>query len=119
MNKLPLWKLRAASWPPTLALALLLSVLAYSSGHAQEGPPNDLEAAQVDSIVDAFYLLKFDFRVAEARYTASAKMDSLRIADVVTQLGEAKKQRYKDMAVFGIAVVTAGLIFYLGGRSAQ
>jgi len=43
MNKLPLWKLRAASWPPALALALLLSVLAYSSGHAQ-GEPGSVAA---------------------------------------------------------------------------
>ena len=119
MNKLPLWKLRAASWPPALALALLLSVLAYSSGHAQGEPGSVAADAQVDSIVDAFYLLQYDFRVAEARHTANAKMDSLRISDVVAQLSDAKKQRYKDMAVFGIAVVTAGLIFYLGGRAAQ
>ena len=118
MSKLPLWKLRAASWLPTLALAGLLSVLGYSGGHAA-GAQSPTAEAENDSIVDAFYLLKFDYDVLMAGKTAQAKMDSLRIADIRAQLTDARKQRYRDLGVFGIAVVTAGLIFYLGGRAAQ
>lgn len=119
MNKLPLWKLRAASWLPTLVLTGALSVLVFCDGRASEAQPTDLETAQTDSIVDAFYLLQFDFKVAEARHLARAQMDSLRIVDINAQLQESRKQRYRDMAVFGISVVTAGLIFYLGGRAAR
>jgi hypothetical protein len=69
--------------------------------------------------MDAFYLLKYDYEVLGARMASEAKMDSLRIADIQAQLLDARKQRYRDLGVFGIAVVTAGLIFYLGGRAAQ
>jgi hypothetical protein len=93
-------------------------VLGYSGGHASEAQSPTIEAEN-DSIVDAFYLLKFDYEVLGARMASESKMDSLRIADIQAQLMDARKQRYRDLGVFGIAVVTAGLIFYLGGRAAQ
>lgn len=96
---------------------LLTAGLACCGGSATA--QSDLEAAQTDSIVNAFYLLQFDMRVAEAKATAHSQIDSLRIADLNQQLRDARMQRYRDLGMFGVAVVVAGLIFWAGGRAAN
>lgn len=99
----------------TLLLTGILVGLAFCAGSATA--QSDLEAAQTDSIVNAFYLLQFDMRVAEAKAGAHAQLDSLRIVDLQLQLKEARLQRYRDLGVFGVAVVVAGLIFWAGSRA--
>lgn len=113
MNRLSPWKMRAASWLPTLALALLLSVLAFSSGRASGVPAETSADAQTDSIVDAFYLLQFDFRVAEARHQAAAKMDSLLLVAANDRLLEYKDQLKRDRFTAAGGALVAVLIMWI------
>jgi hypothetical protein len=93
----------------------MTALLASWNGSASAKPAD----ATADSLATAFFLLKFDTDVERARLLASSKVDSLQIAGLKDSLADAKKQRYRDMLVFGVAAAFAGVIFYLGGKAAQ
>ena len=117
MDRRRLWRLLGGTWPGSFLPPLLLSVLVFCGGTDSVAQPS--AAAETDSIVDAFYLLQFDYRVDQARWTARAEMDSLRIADVVRQVELERKQRKREMVVMGVSVVVAGVIYWLGGMASQ
>ena len=117
MSRQRLWRPLAGTWPGSFLAPLLLSVLVCCGGTESVAQPS--AAAEADSIVDAFYLLQFDYRVDQARWTARAEMDSLRIADVVRQVELERKQRKREMVVMGVSIVVAGVIFWLGGVASE
>lgn len=117
MSRQRLWRPLAGTWPGSFLPPLLLSVLVCCGGTESAAQPS--AAAEADSIVDAFYLLQFDYRVDQARWAARAEMDSLRIADVVRQVELERKQRKREMVVMGVSIIVAGVIFWLGGVASE
>lgn len=112
-----LWRPLAGTWPGSFLPPLLLSVLLCCGGTGSVA--QESAAAECDSVADAFFLLQYDYRVDQARWTARAQMDSLRIADVVRQVELERKQRKREMVVTGVAVIIAGVIFWLGGEAGR
>lgn len=119
MNRLPRCKKPGNNWQKILQALALSGLLLSLPGTASAQQASELSVAQQDSVMNAFFLLQFDMKVAEAKWSARASVDSLHIADLKWDLQDARKQRYRDMLVFGIAAAAAGVIFYLGGRAAQ
>lgn len=117
MSRQRLWRPLAGTWPGSFLPPLLLSVLVCCGG--TDSAAQTSATAEADSIVDAFYLLQFDYRVDQARWAARAEMDSLRIADVVRQVELERKQRKREMVVMGVSIIVAGVIFWLGGVASE
>lgn len=112
-----LWRPLEEIWPGSFLPPLLLSVLLCCGGTDSVAQPS--ATAECDSVVDAFFTLQFDYRVDKARWFARAQMDSLRISDVVRQVELERKQRKREMVVTGVAVIIAGVIFWLGGEAGR
>ena len=117
MSRQRLWRPLGGTWPGSFLPPLLLAALVCCGGTDSVAQPS--AAAETDSIVDAFYLLQFDYRVEKARWLARGDMDSLRIADVMRQVELERKQRKREVIVMGVSVIVAGVIFWLGGMASE
>ena len=100
-------------WVTLLTAGLSLSLT--GSANAQTA------TAREDSLSRAFFLLKYDHALLSAKYTASARVDSLRLDQMgkfyAEQLKAEREMRRRIYTVMLLTALVTGGLFYAGSLS--
>lgn len=104
----------------TISRLIVLSVVVASlSGYA----PASAQTAEADSVETAFFTLKFDYEVLQARTQAQADSDSMKVDFITAQfqrmLDDERDKRKRDLILIGVSVIGAGLLLYAGGQISE
>lgn len=97
-------------WPILLVAGLIASWSGIATAQESES----------DSLATAFFLLKFDYDMEKANHLATAKLDSLRYAQMekywTMRVDEEISMRNKSYLLIGAAFLLAGLAIYAGAQ---
>lgn len=76
---------------------------------AQESPTILISEAEVDSLTQAFFLLKYDYDVLYAKSEADSMVFAQRISDI-------RAGYSRQILVVGVTALVTGLLFYAGSQ---